>query len=440
MKGSVQVVVKFHAPEPVRRSARKRARTQSTLGPSRQAINKARRVLLREIKPFRVKEIKSFRATPILALEVKEEALEYLAEHPDVLSLEEDRLVAPTLAESLPLIGAVNNMVNADFTGAGQTLVIMDTGVDYNHPDLADKVVDGACFSTKTDGVESLCPNRSKQQYGLKAGKSCDPSISQCDHGTHVAGIASKVAPDANLVAVQVFSKITDPTMCKGQAPCVRAYTHDLNAALSWVYNTLRKKYTIAAINMSLGNDERYRSICTQETLSHTVDALRTIGIATVIASGNAGNTNALAYPACVSGAVRVGGTMDGSFGTIVDSMYPNSNSAFYLDLLAPAGWITSTVPGGDMDTKRGTSMAAPHVAGAWAALKSAVADATVDDTLDALKTTGIPVTDDRDPNNIHVFPRVQLNLAITSLIVDAWDPPDTLPAGQADKDNLPGF
>ena len=73
------------------------------------------------------------------------------------------------------------------------------------------------------------------------------------------------------------------------------------------------------------------------------------------------------------------------------------SNSASFLSLLAPGSSITSSLPVGGFGIASGTSMATPHVAGAWAVLKSAKPTATVTEVLSALQKGGLPITDSRN-------------------------------------------
>ena len=110
-----------------------------------------------------------------------------------------------------------------------------------------------------------------------------------------------------------------------------------------------------------------------------------------MIASGNNGFIDGISSPACISTAISVGAT-DKS-----DVVAGYSNSASFLDLLAPGSAINSSVPGGGFATWNGTSMATPHVAGAWAVIKSQQLNASVDDVLNALVNTAVPILDGRN-------------------------------------------
>ena len=364
--------------------------------------------------------IKRFTLTPAFGIQVDTLALTELLNDPNVLDVVEDRAWPPLLAQSVPLIGADSSGTFSGKTGQGWVVAILDTGIDKSHPFLSGKVVSEACystnFSTNTATITSVCPGGVIESTATNSGLNCSTSIEGCYHGTHVAGIAagkgssfSGVAKDAHLISVQVFSRVDSASDCYPRSsPCPLSYTSDQIKGLERVY-ALRNSYQIASVNISIGGG-RFTSNCdsAEDDVKSSIDKLRAAGIATVIASGNDGYTNAIGAPACISSAVSVGST------TKSDIVSSFSNSASFLDLLAPGSSIYSSVPGGGYEYLSGTSMAAPHVAGAWAVLKQAKPAAGVAEVLNALKSTGKAVTDAR--NGI-TKPRIQVNTALAALI-----------------------
>jgi subtilisin family serine protease len=222
------------------------------------------------------------------------------------------------------------------------------------------------------------------------------------------AGAPSGVAKAAGLISVQVFSQFSGSGYCGSNTTCPQAYESDLVSGLQHVYD-LRNTYNIASVKMSLGGGQ-YFSACDSDwpSFKTAVDNLRLAGIATVIASGNNGYTNSISFPACISSAISVGAT-DKS-----DVVASYSNSASFLNLLAPGSSIYSSLLNAGYGYLSGTSMATPHVAGAWAVLKSAKPTATVSEVLTALVNTGKPITDAR---NSITKPRIQVDQAVYALV-----------------------
>ena len=105
--------------------------------------------------------------------------------------------------------------------------------------------------------------------------------------------------------------------------------------------------------------------------------------------------------PACFSKAISVGSICDTQNNADcklgVGELAESSDVASYISLLAPGAMITSSVPGTGYATWTGTSMAAPHVAGAWAIMKQRNPNASVTDILNELRTNGDLLSDHRD-------------------------------------------
>jgi subtilisin family serine protease len=353
---------------------------------------------------------RSFGSIPFIAMEVTPAELDRLAADPLVISIAENALAAPGLRNSMELIGGTAAR-QSGFTGLGQTIAIIDTGVDKTHPFLGNRVVSEACYS-----AGGWCPGGRTSSTAPGSGMPCPGA--NCEHGTHVAGIAAGmnssmagVASQASLIAIQVFSNTPLGT---------RAYHSDVIAGLERVY-ALRNQLDIAAVNLSLGGGQFF-SACDAANAAYAtaINNLRSVGIATVAASGNEGYTSALASPACVSSAISVGAVSATAWGncrdgqpTARDKVACFSNSASYLSLLAPGTPISSSIPGNRYAAYGGTSMAAPHVAGAVAVLKQKSPDAGVNDILAVLQGTGAAIQDYR--NGI-TKPRINVFAALNAI------------------------
>ena len=163
---------------------------------------------------------------------------------------------------------------------------------------------------------------------------------------------------------------------------------------------------------MSLGGG-RFTAACDGDTRKPGIDNLLSVGIVTTIASGNTSYADALGAPACVSSAISVGATTKG------DVVAGFSNVSGLLDLFAPGVSINSSVPGGGFTILNGTSMAAPHVAGGWALIRSAHPGASAAQILSALQSTGLSIVDQRARGGASK-PRIQIEAALTLLMPTA--------------------
>lgn len=355
-----------------------------------------------------------FETVPYVVMSVDAITLNELEQRDDVQRIQPDRLEKPQMNETTVLTGA-NEVWDTGYTGSGQSVVVIDTGTQLDHPNLAANIETDACFSSNVSEFEasSLCTDGAAEQTG---GGSYDCTISgefsPCRHGTHVSGTIagtgagfSGMAPDAGLIPVQVFSRFDDASICGGTTPCTLAFVSDQMKAYEYIYTTLRHEYDIAAINVSLGGGE-YEQTCDYEQRKPLIDQLREVNIATIAASGNNGSTSFGIAPSCISSVVTVGST------TKSDGVSGFSNSTYYADILAPGSSIYSTIPQNSFATFQGTSMAAPHVSGAWALLREKFPDETTAQLLNRLQRTGMSVTDTRDGVN-RTLARIQVDAAL---------------------------
>lgn len=263
------------------------------------------------------------------------------------------------LQNSTKIINATSTwnlkLQDINLTGAGQTICIIDTGVNYSHPDLGNGYGPNYKILAGYDVV-----------YG-PLGYDFDDGEG---HGTHVAGIAAAngiikgAALGANLVIIAAFTYGPDVF-----------YTADLILALDQCIDNATR-YNISVISMSLGGGQN-NSFCDNEDPAFSAKIQEAIdkNISVVIATGNinGGYTNAVAGisdPACFENVTRVGATNKED----TYASYGFRNSNFSDILFAPGTSINSTSRSLSYEEKSGTSMATPHVAGAIAIINQYLA------------------------------------------------------------------
>lgn len=339
-----------------------------------------------------------FKTVPQALITADSREILALAGHPGVIRVTEDRLVpAPVSSPAVDdekentAAGYGVTIINAPrawdkgYDGTGWYVAVLDTGVRTSHEMFTGKDIVEACFSSNTSDASSLCPGGVPEATG--PGSAVPPD--RFGHGSHVSGIAvgkqpngslSGVAPKADLIAIQVFSFI--PSWWD-----VGSYISDQIKGLEYVYG-LRTAHTISSVNMSLG-DGNYDNYCDYVTRKPAIDQLRAAGIAVTISTGNDGNCGQISAPACISSAVAVGGSDYND-----RPYYGNNWHPVMQDIFAPGVSIYSALATGDEDygTKTGTSMAAPHVAGAWAIFRQIAPTAEVSEIESVMEQSGTPI------------------------------------------------
>ena len=251
-------------------------------------------------------------------------AAEALRRNPNVAYVEQDQVVTPSQVGSwgldrvdqrdLPL----NGVYNYTQTGAGVTAYIIDTGIETSHSQFG---------------------GRAWAAYDALGGNGQD-----CNgHGTHVAGTVGGstygVAKAVSLVGVRVFP-------CSGGS----AWS-TIIAGIDWVrYNRVLP----AVANLSLSGGA-------MQSVDDAIQNLVNSGVTTVVAAGNASDNACYYSPARAAAAITVGASNSG------DQQAWFSNWGGCVDVYAPGEGITSSTLYGGVTSMDGTSMAAPHVAGAAA-------------------------------------------------------------------------
>ena len=357
---------------------------------------------------FRVRHY--YESFSVVAGRATREGVVRLANRPDVqwVSLDGTRRRFQVTPQNAQVLMRSDQANAVGVTGVGQTVAVLDTGVDYTVAELG-----GAPF-----------PN-AKVIGGMDtADEDADPM--DCDgHGTSVSGVVAGprgVAPDAKIVALKVFgSSDASNSTCKDTA-FVSDIIQGINYAISH-----KAEFRISAINMSLGAEpdtSADQGYCdnSEPAEAAAIDAAVAADLAVVVSSGNGRFQHSLAAPACISSAISVGAVYSFSAASrswsdctdqnvVPDLVACFSNSNTNLSLLAPgAFWSTVRKGGFANPTFGGTSASAPAAAGAIALVRQARPDLTGFGVLGLLRMTGHPVT---DPRNGIITPRIDTLAAV---------------------------
>ena len=306
-----------------------------------------------------------------IVVEMPNELMDNLAELPGLKHFKEDPKVHALLEDSVYQIKADYAWGNA-ITGEGITVCVVDTGIDYTHPDLQNKVI--AQYNFYSDTGDAMDDN---------------------GHGTHCAGIIASQGPIYRGVSYDVSLMAAKVLDYDGSG-----YASDVILGINWAV-----AQGADVISLSLGEGQ-YPGTCDFTDLAQAVNDAVDAGVVVACAAGNDGNPNAMVAPACASKVIAVG-SVDKT-----DSIASYSDGGPELDLVAPGGdtlggknypEIVScfstevannplyclyylldqcydylfVVDGSRYIRAVGTSMACPHVAGAAALMLSENAQLT---------------------------------------------------------------
>jgi subtilisin family serine protease len=333
-----------------------------------------------------LQSVRSYRAVPGLH-HVKlapgmqaHQAMAVYRKHPDVAYVEPNYIVSINAIPTDPSFpsqwglqntGQTGFTVDADIdapeawditTGSNDVVVaVIDTGVDYNHQDLAANIFRNTA-DCNINGIDDDGNGHVDDCHGIDTANGDSDPMDDNGHGTHVAGIIGAVGNNGIGVAGVAWNVKILP--CKFLDATGSGTTADAIACLDYVAAMKDRGVNIIASNNSWG------SVFSSQALLDAIDAQRQRGILFVTAAGNDGVDNDVAssYPCnydlpnllCVT-----------AF-TAADVMpFFSSFGRHTVHTGAPGFDVLSTLPGNAYGLESGTSMASPHVAGTAVLLKA---------------------------------------------------------------------
>lgn len=253
-------------------------------------------------------------------------------------------------------VNAADALADNSADGDGVTVAVVDSGVDYYHNELSEKVAindeETPGNGIDDDGNGFIDDVRGWDFSGAIAGVSPNDNdpMDELGHGTHVSGIIAADNDSDGVVGVAPEAKILPVRVLDDQG-----YGTNSNIAAGIRYAT---DNGADIINMSLGGP--MPSSAVKSALDYAEDH----GVLVVAAAGNEFSWNVYSsYPAAYSNVISVGATgQDGKLATF--SNYGK------VDIAAPGVSILSTIPDNRYARYSGTSMASPFVAANLALIK----------------------------------------------------------------------
>ncbi len=337
--------------------------------------------------------------------------LKTLRSAPNVVSVEEDVLMQPNLVPNdefyslqwhyFETTGGMNAQAAWDtHNGAGVVVAIIDTGIT-NHSDLNANVLPGYDFisdlAVANDG--DLRDADASDPGDWVAAFECGFNAAQNSswHGTHTAGTVAAITDNTQGVAGVAYGANILPVRVLGKCG---GFLSDIADAIIWasgasVSGVPDNANPAQVINMSLGGGGSCGS-----TYQDAIDIAVANGTTVVVSAGNSSADAVNFRPASCNSVITVAANDRGgnlafysNFGAIIDVTAPGGETAVAADGVASTLNDGTTTPGSEIYVYyQGTSMSAPHVAGAAALLYQADPNITPAEVEQALVATSRPM------------------------------------------------
>lgn len=256
-------------------------------------------------------------------------------------------------------------------------IAVIDTGVDYKHPDLKDQMWVNEAEQTGVKGVDDDGNGFIDDIYGYDFANNDGDPMDDNEHGTHCAGVIGASHNSIGVAGVMKDVQIVGIKFLKGSG------SGDTAGAIKSIDYAI--KMGVNVMSNSWGGEADEES----KLLEEAIERARDRGIVFVAAAGNDSSNNDVRhnYPSdYVTDNIIAVGSHDSSGGKSYFSNYGKTT----IDVFAPGSSILSTVPGGRYAKLSGTSMATPFVAGVVGLLLAQYPQMTYQEIKERLISTSV--------------------------------------------------
>lgn len=225
----------------------------------------------------------------------------------------------------------------------GSNIAIIDTGYDPLVSSFKDKVIYEKCVNW----LEATCPNGKLSMEGIGSAQLTSKQLGTgtAMHGTEMMLNSIATNPNTKFIFIRAFSI---------NKAVIAPLDTDIVNILNWIYAN-KDTYNIGAVTMSYGRPITSSSCPNSTTLTNAVSQLKSVNIPVIAAAGNNYDYSHIDFPACNTGVISIGSSVNG-----IHQLYSNYSNLLSFDAL---GQIGST---------NGTSTATQVFGASWVAIHQA--------------------------------------------------------------------